>query len=266
MIKRIIAAVVALCAMTAPVLADSPFDPILLITSKPAAWWDASYAPSITLSGSNVTAWADRSGNGTTLTQGTGALQPTYTTNCQNGLSCLTLSSQYMTKTGSALATGSSASTIFTVAGQVSVASRCVISYGTNATGQVRQVCSNPGGLFYSDIGGTIASAGANWSGVSLGFAYFTNTNIYASVNGSTPGTTATGALNTVTNNITMGGFSQAWIGTIEEVIVYNTVFTQAQRQLIEGALAWKWGIQSNLAAGHPYKTIPPSFANSLFF
>ena len=49
--------------------------------------------------------------------------------------------------------------------------------------------------------------------------------------------------------------------GTIYEVLLYNTAITTAQRQQIEGYLAWKWGFRTSLIAGHPYGTIPPSSA-----
>lgn len=45
--------------------------------------------------------------------------------------------------------------------------------------------------------------------------------------------------------------------GTIHEVIAYNVALTASQRQQLEGYLAWKWGIQSSLLTGHPYKSSP---------
>lgn len=56
------------------------FDPLSL---SPKAWWDASDAATITMSGTAVTAWADKSGNGYTLTPG---ISPGYTLAAQNGL------------------------------------------------------------------------------------------------------------------------------------------------------------------------------------
>ena len=46
--------------------------------------------------------------------------------------------------------------------------------------------------------------------------------------------------------------------GYIYEVIVYNTAVSTAQRQTVEGYLAWKWNLVSSLPANHPYKLFPP--------
>ena len=43
------------------------------------------------------------------------------------------------------------------------------------------------------------------------------------------------------------------------ENVVYNNSLTTPQQQQIEGYLAWKWGLQSNLPANHPYVLFPPS-------
>ena len=46
--------------------------------------------------------------------------------------------------------------------------------------------------------------------------------------------------------------------GDICEIVVLNTVATTQSRQIMEGYLAWKWGLESNLPADHPYKYSPP--------
>ena len=45
--------------------------------------------------------------------------------------------------------------------------------------------------------------------------------------------------------------------GFIFEVIVFSSVLTSTQRQQIEGYLAWKWNLQSSLPSTHPYKSTP---------
>jgi hypothetical protein len=42
------------------------------------------------------------------------------------------------------------------------------------------------------------------------------------------------------------------------EVLLFNTNLTTSQRQTVEGYLAWKWGLQSSLVAGHPYRSAGP--------
>jgi hypothetical protein len=44
----------------------------------------------------------------------------------------------------------------------------------------------------------------------------------------------------------------------IAEIILYNSVLATLGVQQLEGYLAWKWGLQGNLPANHPYKNAPP--------
>lgn len=48
------------------------------------------------------------------------------------------------------------------------------------------------------------------------------------------------------------------WTGYIHEVVVYNRKLSDAERTMVEGYLAWKWGFQAYLATGHPYKLTSP--------
>jgi len=63
-------------------------------------------------------------------------------------------------------------------------------------------------------------------------------------------------------NNNVLGWASQnigKMIGSISEVLVFNISHTDTQRQMIEGYLAWKWGLQANLPNNHPFKSAAPS-------
>ena len=44
----------------------------------------------------------------------------------------------------------------------------------------------------------------------------------------------------------------------VAEIVLYSSVLTTLQIQIIEGYLAWKWGLQTNLPVGHPYKSSAP--------
>lgn len=48
--------------------------------------------------------------------------------------------------------------------------------------------------------------------------------------------------------------------GYISEILIFNIAHTSIQRQEIEGYLAWKWSLQSNIPELHPYKTLAPSY------
>jgi surface protein len=46
--------------------------------------------------------------------------------------------------------------------------------------------------------------------------------------------------------------------GIIAEVLVFDYMLSEADRQRVEGYLAHKWGLESLLPASHPYKTVAP--------
>jgi len=67
------------------------------------------------------------------------------------------------------------------------------------------------------------------------------------SVNTNIPFNTTTSYIGNDQNN--------AWLeGNVAEVIFCDEKNSDADRQLIEGYLAWKWGLTNNLPANHPYK------------
>ena len=47
--------------------------------------------------------------------------------------------------------------------------------------------------------------------------------------------------------------------GYIAEVCFFDAVLSTTDRQITEGYLAWKWGIEANLPAGHPYENAAPT-------
>ena len=61
----------------------------------------------------------------------------------------------------------------------------------------------------------------------------------------------------TNTTDITIGqriDYNNQFNGVISEILLYNSVFTNSNRQKVEGYLAWKWGLQGNLPSDHFYK------------
>lgn len=58
----------------------------------------------------------------------------------------------------------------------------------------------------------------------------------------------------------TISGLSavEFWSGSIFEVVLFNGTLPQAQREQMEGYLAWKWSVQGSLPGNHPFKNFPP--------
>jgi hypothetical protein len=98
----------------------------------------------------------------------------------------------------------------------------------------------------------------------------FDGTNLFYYVNGNLGATTAGSfgiANETGATNFTLGGWFTAPETPFDSVLTnfnlgelqfFNNAITTAQRQTVEGYLAWKWGIQGSLAPTHPYKLLPP--------
>ncbi len=61
---------------------------------------------------------------------------------------------------------------------------------------------------------------------------------------------------NVTTEDYAYGSFDLAELLLIEAP--QSTGLSETNRQKVEGYLAWKWGIESVLPAGHPYKSAPP--------
>jgi hypothetical protein len=121
-------------------------------------------------------------------------------------------------------------------------------------------------------IGGSMATtcvvtgvSGANVLSTSFGTAGLSANVIDIAVNAGTPTTLAgnTGALGTlgvrIGADLTVNNGGNPWDGQIGEVIIISGDLTSADRQRMEGYLAWKWALESKLPSGHPYKSLPPT-------
>ena len=113
-----------------------------------------------------------------------------------------------------------------------------------------------------TNIGGNATNSSTLTAGSNTLLGYSLNsTNSFLYFNG-TSGPTGTGFGSLPSETTIYVGYSgsgQYLAGTISEVIIYNQVLTTAERQVVEGYLAWKWGTQASLPATHPYKTVQPS-------
>jgi hypothetical protein len=110
-------------------------------------------------------------------------------------------------------------------------------------------------GLVLTQTIGTFASGGGVYS------HYFNGANSEIFQNGTTIASGNAGSQNCA--GITIGSrftqVNETWQGHIAEVIYYSGRLSLAQRQQVEGYLAWKWGFQKSLPANHPYRYYPPA-------
>ena len=239
-------------------------------------WLDAADQNSMTLSGTSLTQWNDKSGLGNNVLNSYISGTLTYGTNN--------------------ISSGSSSYFYAPVDSRRSTASNLqvfIIYRWLNSTAGTNQ------GLWGDDDGGwnrlqllSFPATSQDAYGLSLGAANAanvatttntsnilgtSNTIIYhASYNGYTTngsfvflnGTTAATFTDTAPSPQT--SLTNTWFSAIgpnndlpsqirfSEILMYNTTLTDAQRQQLEGYFAWKWGLKTSLPAGHPFSLLAP--------
>lgn len=233
---------------------------------KLASWLDASDLSTITIA-TGVSAWADKSGNGRGVTQGTGGNQPVY-----RGV-------------GGAAPMGYPALQFDGANDSLSFAS-------IGATGWTALEC------FYVADGNNDPGDASGLGGIVCGFGQFiaeaepyTDGNVYTAfgtsarknfnptpaldvkrifwqrsapsdfqywLDGASVFTTGSNTVELgIGPNLGAGGVG-FWEGFFHEFLLINTTTSPAEKQTIEGYLAWKWGHVANLPASHVRKRRPP--------
>ena len=232
-------------------------------------WIDALDSNSMTLSGTTVVTISDKSGNANTLSGGSGW---TYNVTKFNS----TYPSFYSATVGNMLGQNNSFSItssniiLFIVGSTVENGAQSYLTDG-GSSGNNRfynYIDIAVGSEYYSNVvHGDSASGGLiryPFTGSTVFqpfiFSQSTGTNPQTgSFNGTTFNATS-GTTGSITwSGITVGGRytnNGGLVGHICEVIIYTIALSTPQRQQVEGYLAWKWGLQANLPAGHPYKNI----------
>jgi hypothetical protein len=230
-------------------------------------WMDPTDTTTLTLSGSSVTQWRDKSGLGVVFN--TVNTTPTYTASLINGLPGLDLTN----------ASGFISSATQTLTNSLTFAMVLVVKSGIGAWGSFFTHGSRDLDIALErnsiSTGTTLQfqtandNAGANITfttdQVSLYLGTMTTgTSRFFSRFGGGTTTTATG-----TNSSTISvGLKTIRIGRsdanencnsfIGEIVYYNRVLTTAERQELEGYLAWKWGLQTSLPSTHAYAKFRP--------
>jgi hypothetical protein len=249
----------------------STFDPRIIPGCT--LWLDAADESSVTLSGSNVTSWRDKSTTGNNATASSN--WPTYlsATSGQNNkrvISFVSASTQSFTLTASSMPIGTSAFTMFIASKPTSNANLNVIMWGNNgiaSQGIFMRYTSAFGSPGIGFAPGTTANQTTDSTTLLNTFNVFSGTcsgGASSLLVGWRSGNPFNSAGTTYSSNIgTAGAFigrtigaSQYLNGTIGEIIIYNSALSTTDRQQVEGYLTWKWGVQTQLPV-HPYSSYP---------
>lgn len=232
----------------------------------------------IPANGAIISSWTDKSSNGMTVSAASS--QPVYSTNVQNGLGALTFDGTKNLTTGNVLASRFAGNTVnFTMF--------CMFSLSNTVTGTnyASPFCfANGGGVprialsIENTVNGVMMDAGSNVIGrtsFSVPPPTFDNTFYFVSYfkNGVNTQLNLNGSNKATTNNQDttqfgsssfpfnvgngFGNSSYFMRGNVGEILFYNSTLSTQNFQTIEGYLAWKWGLQSQLPSTHPYRNTP---------
>ena len=239
-------------------------------------WLDATDSSTIiTSNGVNVTSWNDKSGQSNNFTTAVGT--PKITTKTINNLNAMDLTSTCFFKRDTFPLVSNY--TIFivgytnTTSGESYMLggySNCIMFFG-GVNGNFNT--SNGDGIGNSNWNNLSANTpnrlitSTNGYVLSMVSDYTNNNGIFPYHNGTAQDKKNITYIPKVTSGLYIGGtiagavYSNSVIG---EIIYYNGVLTNTQRQQVEGYLAWKWGLQTSLATNHPFYSTPLLLSSSI--
>lgn len=251
-----------------------------LDASDSATLFDATSGGSLPADGSTIARWEDKSGNARHAIQGAAGSRPTRKTAIQNSLDIVRFDGTTDTISGTSppiasttdqvmwitLAKSNLSATlqrIFTIAGDVATNSPEQFFHRFNTTNKLQTFARGSAAESYSvdstsdaitgfrmftsrvnDVAGRVESAvnGEVFTQANKGSALISGTHIRYEIGAITGNTGSVQFLN----------------GDLCEVVCVASTSTTT-RQLIEGYMAWKWGINSSLPVDHPYYSAAPT-------
>ena len=242
-----------------------------------ALWLDAADETTITLNGSTVSQWNDKSGNGRHAVQGTAGKQPTRVLSGLNGKTILRFDGindgSIMTTTWNltdshsiflvakkSTQTSDAASGIRPLVASTTSGGRLIAGIGTFRVGLSAPLINSADFLLDDTRITPIRNSWLDNVVRLLNYTY-NGTTMNGWLDGSTFSTPLTASFSTF-GAINIGGIddntARRFAGDLAETIIVSSVTSTTDRQLIEGYLAHKWGLQANLPIGHPYKSVAP--------
>jgi Putative phage tail protein len=215
--------------------------------------------------GSDITTWVDSSGNGHDAIQATTSKRPDLQTAELNGLNVVhfdgpTENEEFAVSTSNSLTEG----TLFYVVRANSDTAAFPGAYGplTLSSGAASGQYPDPDGNIRSN---DLRSSTVILSDPVRSLALWNIVSVYSGTdawryyfNGELLTSTASGFGFNPTSSIGSNPPFYTWSGDFAEIMLYTTAMSTADRQTVEGYLAWKWGIADALGSSHPYKLSPP--------
>lgn len=230
-------------------------------------WLDATDVSTTTLSGTNVTRWNDKSGlrndgvtnGGTTTVSSINSVRALSFNGTSDFTGSISNNTPRVTAFMVATMTGSTAS----YGRLLSCGSTTQADTGANSVTLLNRLVTTTS--VYSTSAGVntaIYNFGYNVPGILV--TQYTGTQGLAFLNGVRQGnpsnvTTSYNYVRYRVGNTAGNGSNGRWGGLVGEIIIYHASLTTSQREIVEGYLAWKWGLTANLPTTHPFKTRPPN-------
>jgi len=250
------------------VLPPNAWTPANITTSL---WLDADDSATVTESGGSISQWDDKSGNNRDVTQATGANQPTTGTRTIGGLNAIDFIPS--NSLGNSVPFGNGTNSFYMIS-VISLDSYNAI-YGSELAGQhnfgsaadfIFSVLTS-GAVSYNRAGGALVlstSAGAVPLSATMCSVIRDGNNYALHVDGTEEATAVdfNSIGNTVPFEIGSSNNNNAGSdldGLYGELIIVNSSVSTADRQRVEGYLAWKWSLTGNLPSDHPYKNAAPT-------
>ena len=230
-------------------------------------WYDPSDASTITTSGSTVTQVTDKSGNGYTLSVTTaGKTGPTIGTRTLNGLNIFEYAptipnNQILENNSFSYNQATTPLNIMMIVrcDNEAISDQDFLLSGTESTTTriaVRRTSDDRMQIFSGTSSIQTSSGSANEGVDLLVNSRVNSTTSQIRIDGTT---LASGDVGTISfSSLNIGGNENEDQG-VEGYIAETVAFADnSKTEIMEGYLAWKWGLVANLPAGHPYKNNRP--------
>ena len=210
-------------------------------------WLDADDSSTITLNGSTVSQWNDKSGNDYHVSQATASSQPTYTASALNSKSVVRFDGNDELTSLDTVVGGSTNRTVFVVFNSTGGSIQYGVTLGDSTSiGQSFSVSREIGVRVNSGYRTWTTAVDSTHAIVTIVLDGTSTTDLLAWKNGSslTVDLTSSRTINTAAGFIIGNGSSGGNLtGDVAEIIVYNSALSTSDRQSVESYLSTKWGI-----------------------